>query len=732
MIEEIQHEAVEAVEDFESKGAWLKSEISSAKKEYRDYHQRFKKLVKKFRDEQTTTHSITEKGSPRFNLFWSSVNILRPAIYSRQPSVRVSRRFKDKDPVGRVAAQVAERATQFSIDEDQDFQTMALSALQDFLIGGRCVVREYYKAEFETIEEPVFDPFTGNPVIDEDGEVMTTSREIKTDEKSCTKYVHWQDFLHSPARNWEEVTWVAFKNFLTRKELIERFGDKGKTIGLDSDRKDDDGEKHPEHEQMQKACIWEVWHKTDKTVYWLSEVDGLIESQNDPLGLRGFFPCPRPAYGVLTTEQLVPIPDGAMIQDHLNLIDNLTTRMDLIVDAIKVVGCYDANVPELQKMMTSTAENSLTPVKNWATFAEKNGIRGHIDFMELQPLIQALQVLADARRVAIQDVYEITGISDILRGSTSASETASAQQIKSRYATIRLSEKQSEFNRMLRDVLTIKAEIISEQFDAERLAMMSGAPLLADTDPQVMQLFVDATQLLSSDKMRTFRIDIESDSTIEIDEQFEKQTAIEFGQMFAQMLGQSKDLVAGAPQLLPLIGAVFKNITRSMRRGRDLESTIDAAIDSMMEAANQPQPPDPKLLEAQQKAETRAQELEMRMAESAQKASIRERELEMKLMEMQARADIERQKTDYNYAMGLEKLKYESALEFEKYRTEILQQQASAGREELSRAQTEATSKLPPIEINVDASKPTRQQAIMRTLPDGSKIAEIQEVRDSL
>jgi hypothetical protein len=73
-------------------------------------------------------------------------------------------------------------------------------------------------------------------------------------------------------------------------------------------------------------------------------------------------------------------------------------------------------------------------------------------------------------------IYEITGISDILRGSSVASETATAQNIKTQWGTLRLKRLQKEVQRYARDLLRMTLEIAASKFSEDTWAKMTGLP----------------------------------------------------------------------------------------------------------------------------------------------------------------------------------------------------------------------------------------------------------------
>ena len=104
------------------------------------------------------------------------------------------------------------------------------------------------------------------------------------------------------------------------------------------------------------------------------------------------------------------------------------------------------------------------------------------------------------------------GISDIMRGSSNPYETATAQRIKGTMGTNRLEEHKNVCANFARELLRMKAEIISKNFDADTLTRMTGE----EVTPAV-------EAILRDDFQRTCSIDIETDSTVSIDEAMEQE-----------------------------------------------------------------------------------------------------------------------------------------------------------------------------------------------------------------
>ena len=82
-------------------------------------------------------------------------------------------------------------------------------------------------------------------------------------------------------------------------------------------------------------------------------------------------------------------------------------------------------------------------------------------------------VRVQQRDVVKQTIYEITGISDILRGATNPHETASAQNIKASWGSQRIQRFQGDVGRYCRDLFRMFAEIIVSKFDWEYLKQIT-------------------------------------------------------------------------------------------------------------------------------------------------------------------------------------------------------------------------------------------------------------------
>lgn len=648
--------------------------IQLAKKDTRDWFARGRKVVKRYKDERASAYS----GGKRYNVLWSNVQTLLPAVYSRTPKAEVDRRYKDQDPVARTAAQIMERALQYEIDHYGDYDQAIKHAVMDRLLPGRGV--SWLRLETyteDTIQGPV------------------------EYQKTCVDYVFWTDFQTSPARVWEDVEWVARLTYMSKADGIARFGEEKfknvpldhEPIGIDDMRKR--GVDSALVDESLKAKVWELWHKTDKKVYWFSEsYDELLDEKDDPLGLDEFWPCPRPLFATQTTETIIPVPDYSMYQDQAEEIDMLTDRIGKLTEALKVVGVYDASATEIQRMLSEGTDNTMIPVSRYAAFAEKGGLGKMVEFLPLGDVVGALNNCYMARDQAKQAIYEITGMSDIVRGASNASETATAQQIKSQYATLRLRRIQNDVAIFASTILKIKAQIMCDFYTPQTLLMMSGIDKTIDA-----QYAPQAIELLKSETARDYRIEVAADSLVELDEQAEKESRLEFLQSTGQFMERALPVIQSSPEVGPLMAEMLLFGVRSFKGARQIEGAFDALMAKMQEPKQPPPPqPDPEQIKA---------EAEMQRTQAT---------MQMEGQKLQQTQALEQFKAQNAQALEMARMEHEKQIE-------ALKQQAETERAEM-KARIDAETKLTIAQMNAQAAE---KPSTAITMDADDKLHEIGE-----
>lgn len=613
-------------------------QIAQYENTFKKWIARAEKIEKRYRDEQELVTRSNAKA--KFNILWANVQTMVPAVFARLPKPDVSRRFRDNDPVGRVAALILERALEFEVEHYPDYRSAMKNSVQDRFLGGRGVSWVRYEPHISR-----------EPGVPEDGVQVTEDadalgapevQEIESLEYECAPadYVHWKDFGHTLARTWEEVTAVWRCVYMDREALIERFGeDLGKKIPLDTKPEEQKKQGGIQGEGQYEACIYEIWDKKTGKAIWMSKsMPETLDERDDPLELENFFPCPKPLYATLTTDTLVPVPDFILYQDQANTLDMLAARINGFVEALKVQGCYDAAIPELARLFTESKNTQLIPVKSWANFAEKNGLQGAINLVDLKPIYDALINSYQAMEQQKQQVYEITGIADIVRGQGEAGETATAQRIKGQYASLRLRSMQNEVAQYAAEILQLKAQIICRFFQPQSIAQMACVDQLNQADKQYIE---PAIALLKDERLSEFRIEVSADSLVQIDEDAEKQAATELVGAVGKFIS---DAANAPPESAPFLIEMLKFAFARFKVGKSIEGALDQFAEQMKQKAAQP------------KADPEAQKMQM---ESQQ----REREMQQEAALEQQRMAAEQQKEDRIAEREAQRVQFEAALQ---------------------------------------------------------------------
>jgi hypothetical protein len=630
--------------------------------EFAKWTARTKKIIKRYRDD-TRGQTLTE--SAKFNILWSNVQTLKPAVYAKLPKADISRRFGDNDPVGRVASQLIERAIDFEIEHYPDFRSTMAYAVEDRFLGGRGTAWVRYEPHVAPIG--IGDDGVSVTSNIEQGEGAPPMMEKIEYECAPVDYVHWRDFGHSQARTWEEVTCVWRWVYMTREALAERFGaEMARKIPLDQGPEPLNAYNESKR-TYNRAKICELWDKEKQRVYWFCKgMPQIIDERDDPLGLEGFFPCPKPLYATITSDTLVPVPDFVLYQDQAMELDILSDRIDGLVKALRVRGVYDASQPALQRLLTEGDNNALIPVDKWMAFSEKGGLKGSIDLLPLDTLANALLNCYRAREDIKSQIYEITGISDIIRGTSFASETATAQQIKGQYAGLRLRALQEDVALFASEVIRLKAQVMCMHYQPETILAYAAANQMTPAD---QQLIPQAMELLRDKPLRNFRVDIAADSLVMLDENQNKQDRIQFLQAFGGFLAQALPVGQASPEMVPMMMELLRFGMQAFKAARPIEGQIDATLQQLQQAAMQRGPDgeqQSKQAELQAKGQMETSKMQM---QSALKQAEMQHAMQMEQMRNQAKMAMEQQKQQFEAQLKAAELQSQQAAA--KYKADI-------------------------------------------------------------
>jgi hypothetical protein len=332
-------------------------------------------------------------------------------------------------------------------------------------------------------------------------------------------------------------------------------------------------------------------------------------------------------------------------------------------------------------MLTEGYDNTLIPVDNWAMFAEKGGVKGQIDWLPLDTVVQALGQLQVHREAIKAQIYELTGISDIVRGASKASETLGAQELKSKYASVRIQKLQDEVTRFAQEVLQIKAEILVKHFDPNILAKMANVESMV---PEDQELVIPALQLLKGpEEDMEWRIHIQADSLAMIDYTAQKTERSEFMNSVATFLQSASTVGQGAPQLIPLMLELLKFGVAGFRISKDVEGIFDRYIKEfnaeIEQQKNAPPQPDPEQQKMQAELQMKQQEGQMKLQQDQQK---QQSDMQM----AQQKAGVEMQQMQAEFAIKLQQMQREFELKMEMMQREADLKMEIAARDSVQNA----------------------------------------------
>lgn len=628
--------------------------IVAYERTFKEWEGRSDKIVKRYRDDSRTRNNPNAK----FNILWSNVQTITPAVFARLPRPDVSRRFRDNDPIGRVASMMLERALEYEVEHYGDYASAMKQAVQDRLLGGRGTAWVRYEPHIVGEEGDV--PEDGLQITEDtdeaetEGGIYRESQERIEYECAPVDYVHWRDFGLTVARTWEEVTAVWRKVYMGRPALVERFGEElGGKIPLDTKPETSKSFNEKMGEGASEAVVYEIWDKTTGQVLWLSKSLGkILDTRDDPLQLENFWPCPKPMFSTLTTDSLIPVPDFVLYQDQARQLDTLADRIDGFIQALKVRGVYDASEPSLARLFSEGENNALLPVKNYGAFSEKGGLQGAINLVDIKPIAEGLNMAYQAMEQVKGQIYEIMGIADIQRGQTDPSETLGAQIIKSNNASGRLKTMQHDVVNFATALLQIKAQIICQHFTDDTIVKISGAMQLS---PQDQQLIPQALQLLKDEPAKNFRIEVTSDSMIYQDEQQEKQDRMDFLSAVSGFLSQALPAAQSTPELTPMLVEMLKFGVTAFKAGKGLEGLIDETADKFRQQAKaaegQPKPPSPEEQKMQMEAQMEQAKMQARQAELQAQAQLEQQKMQMQMELEKAKQEYQAQENQLKFQL---------------------------------------------------------------------------------
>lgn len=717
---------------------WLsKIEERQEDQSEKDWRVAARLAVAVFEAKQQVEGSTIAYSKPMFNIYHSNIQTLVPAVYNSTPVPDVRRRYGDRDPIARLASVIAERSLTSSLD-GYDFDHVMKRTVRSACIAGRGVPRlRYVPMVGMAQDDPESDPY--ERVLHEDAkwEIVPWERFGHGDGESW-EHVPFIWFEHDltkdqvremilppepqlpemppePQRPTDPMLTgdpMADEDAMAmHSQALDQFGDavimygqakamrermqaeyeKAVTEALQRLERLPFGKKTIEASEVIKAkptkgivqtCkCYEIWDKASRTVIWIVEKDTTapLKVIPDPLGLTQFFCVPRPIMQTEGESSLTPVCPHNVYADLVKEIDDTTKRIKSIIEDMRIRAISD---PKLQKVLEQLAEaqdGEVVSADVTENFTTAGGVplEKLVLFWPVEKDALLLKELMAHREAIKQIIYEVTGLSDILRGSTNASETATAQQIKATWGSQRVQDLQQEVARLAREMFRMTAELIFGKFQDDTIRNMTLLPEPVDQqaiaasvpppqppqqpqpqqpmqvdpmsaqppqmDPQQLeaihqqqieeavaqaqqqaeQQFQQALAMLR-DKLMFFRVDIETDSTIKADMTRDQEQM----NQFVQTTGTFVQAVAGLVQIMPETRVPMFKLYCAFVRKQKLGKQAEDILDELEKAAAAPpvqeqQGPDPQ-------AEAQAAQMQDQLADRQH-----QRDMESKQMDGQ-------------------------------------------------------------------------------------------------
>lgn len=651
---------------------WL-AEIKRQRGKEAKWREKAAAVVKRYRDDR----GDYEDNEAKFNILWANTQVMMPAIMARMPVADVRRRWLTKAPAARLAATILERSLTYCMST-YDFKDVCERVKEDYVLPGRGQAMVCYEPLI--LKRPVQPLPPGTDAsTSEVAPVAPPMEEYKAWESVYAKYVRWDMFGFSDCAQWSECPACWIGEYMTKEQIqrsFPQFQDIERlpfTSPMSSETDHDKAEK--EKQPTNTVLVWKIWHR--ETRMYMVMVEGYeagpIVQLEDPQQLEKFFPMPEPIYSLRNNTHWMPKPEFLLYQDQAIELDEVANRLKNLTKALKVRGVYDQAMDAVAKISDLVKAPDLTfmPIPNFSQLAEKGGLERLLSMLPIDQIALVIKELSQREIQLKSEIYEIYGIADIMRGASDSGETLGAQELKAQYGGMRVSQRQQRMQEFVRDILRIKAELIAEHFDPSTLRLMCGIDVMPDAmyeqakaqqsleAGQVSEsVFMEACQIIRSDKLRGFSVDIETDSTIPVDRKTEQENRIAFMGAIGQYLqGVIPAVQSGAvPARVAREGLLF--VVRGFKLGTELEEVLN----ELGEDGDQQE----KLAQMQQMVEQQKQQLAQLQAEnqelkSGQQAKMAEASADIRIDTAKAQNDMQIDQAKAANSMALDRQRAASA-----------------------------------------------------------------------
>lgn len=544
-------------------------------------------------DQSVRIYEAQEEDRVPFNILYSNTETLIPALYNSTPRPEVARRFTAPDAnrvLDSALSQTAERLLEYLADsnvlEYQNFDSTVKGCVLGALVPGAGIARVRYHA-------------------DEEGGYQ----------EICFENVPYDRFVWGYARKWDCVPWVAYGHDLSKEEFAKKFPrfaatKKFKEYSWPDEASEiyDEGAERRQEDGTKKEpvlLVWEIWIPASREVKFVCNQfrDDFLLEEPYPFDLTSRFPSPEPLCFIRRNFDLTPIPPYELYRKQAEELNEVTRRLHLVIKAIKVRGAYNSQMAEISQILESD-DTALVPVENASVMGETGGFDKHIWLMPIQELIAVARELYVSQTNCKNTIFEIMGIADIQRGASVASETAKAQEIKNRWGTLRVKRMQTDVQLFCRQLFRIAFEFGVNLLSPATLKAITQLPYLFNEEKRQLSMALqsgqaspelqakaillqapsweDISAYLQNTFERTYRIDIETNSTVDLEATEDKAEIAEFMNAWGQMMSGFQPLITSGVMPFEVVKLVISEVFRRFRFARRVEMAL--------ETIQQPQP----------------------------------------------------------------------------------------------------------------------------------------------
>lgn len=694
---------------------WWQTQLNHAEEQRKKFIEQAEESIKLYNAQKKL--GVMDDVERRLNVWWYVVNTLLPAYYSSTPKAEVNLRKRTGGIPYQLGSVILERNIQYCMDNHFDFDKIGYLAGLQFLLTGQAVLWARYSATFETQMQEVAD-FAETGLI-----VEQLEAEVKTSERAFLEVVHYPDYFCNDARDESEIEWQGRRAFLTREQATELFGgDTAKALSYDTYPdaiKRDMARKEDKYEG--KAELVEAWCEASGKVYWISRGADkkIVESGDPPIAFERFYPCSVIRQSV-DPDSVIPVSDYTHVRDQILEVERLTTRIHATIQAIRSNQVYDATLGnQIEELFTGDLK--MIPVTNWPSYKSRGGLANGIEGLNIEPYVNALNTLQAARQSALTQLYETLKVSDLLRGTSEQYKSATANRLENQWSSLGLIVRQNMFTKFVSDAISNLGTIVAEQFEPETLFEVGdadgllmpllqepqmgpdGMPMGPSPEEQMMGMKQELVQVLKDPKLRSYRIQIASDSMVAIDQQQQQQEGAQLMEAAGQFFEQMKGLVLEYPPMLGFSIQLFQNMIKRIKGGKELDGLFTKALQDVgqiarakEEAAKQPPPPDPVMQEvqgrlqiAQIESQARLQAAQMEMADKQQKNQLAYQEMQLRMQRDALEAQLkvqEQQLKEYISQQEIAIKSQEVAVKGQGVQVDLLKVQTTAEGEQMKTA----------------------------------------------